>query len=200
MCHVAAAGVVVERPLPETTAAAGPGRHVGQPLEEGLLSTNEFPRAGSVVPATLLTGHEPRRRVPPQPAPEVPPGGVLRLPPGPHGTRGQRRREHCRVRQNRPHSKPQYLPGCVLPSNVSAIGNYIYIYSSLGIFLLGRYQTAHPERARLRKHLYTPFSTSNLQKTTVHILNSGVRRLMGRLEQHATDGRDVDMKKVRRCS
>lgn len=69
--------------------------------------------------------------------------------------------------------------------------------SNACIFLpFTRYQTADPERAKLRKHLYAPFSTSNLQKTTVHILTSGVRRLMQRLEQHAAAGSDVDMKKV----
>ena len=65
-----------------------------------------------------------------------------------------------------------------------------------GVCSLLTYQTADPHRAKLRKHLYIPFSTSNLQKTTVKILNSGVRRLLLRLEDQAAKGYCVDMKKV----
>lgn len=72
-------------------------------------------------------------------------------------------------------------------------------FSSLNIgFLLNqtRYQTSNPERAKLRKHLFAPFSTANLQKTTMGILNDGVRRLLGRLREQAGRGEPIDVKKV----
>ncbi len=59
-----------------------------------------------------------------------------------------------------------------------------------------RYATAHPQRFHDRKFLAPAFSTNNLQKTTLAILNNNTRQLIASLDIAASTGAPVDVKQV----